>query len=375
MKIIHFLLGRCSPDSANGVDKTIYYLSKAQSRLGHKVFVFSMSPKNSLPIGGVDVRTFAIHQNPFRLPDQLLNVIDEVSPNVVHLHSVFIPQNISLAKWLRSKNIPYVVTPHGGLVPQALKRKRWFKSAFKVFLEYSYWNNVAFIHAVGELEAAYIKQCGIRRPIIIAPNAIDSHDIPDPYSLNNHYLSKLYPHIKGKRILLFLGRLDVELKGLDLLIMALSRVKNNLKNVVLILIGPDQRNGQAFLEKLARKLGVSHQVFFAGPKYGMEKFEAIMSAHIFVHTSRNEAAPFSILEAFAMGKPCLITEPVGFKDFFHKYEVGWRVKPAIEYIAEGLKYLTLVPNSELERMAGGIRSAVFKEFSWEKTAKTICESY
>ena len=37
MRIVHFILGRCNPDSANGVDKTAYYLSKTQTSMGHQV--------------------------------------------------------------------------------------------------------------------------------------------------------------------------------------------------------------------------------------------------------------------------------------------------------------------------------------------------
>jgi glycosyltransferase involved in cell wall biosynthesis len=375
MRIVHFLMGRCNPDSANGVDKTVYYLSRAQSKLDHKVFVFCMTPKDPLPIRSVNIRTFPTFKNPFRLPKRLLNAMDEVSPDVVHLHSVFIPQNVFLAKWLYSKKIPYVITPHGGLIPQALRRRKWHKAAFKTFLECSYWNNVDFIHAVGELEATCLKNTGVKCPIIIAPNAIDINDVPDPDSLNRNYLREICPHIEGKRIFLFIGRLDIEHKGLDLLIMAFARVRHKLKNVMLILVGPEWYGAQTALEQLVREAGISDHVLFTGPKYGTEKFDTIISADVFIHTSRYEAGSFSVLEALAMGKPCLITESVGFKEFFQKYEAGFRVKLTLDDIAEGLIYFSLISTYELKEMSRGIRRAVFKEFSWEKTARILCKAY
>ena len=64
MRIAHFCIGRCNPESANGVDKTVYYLSRAQATLGHDVAVFSLTEKSTLPIPGVMVRAYA----PMRTP-------------------------------------------------------------------------------------------------------------------------------------------------------------------------------------------------------------------------------------------------------------------------------------------------------------------
>jgi len=57
MRIAHVLLGRCNPDSANGVDKTVYYLAHHQASLGSQVAVFSLTVKEPIPIPGAEVRT------------------------------------------------------------------------------------------------------------------------------------------------------------------------------------------------------------------------------------------------------------------------------------------------------------------------------
>jgi len=53
MQIVHFLLGRCNPDGANGVEKMVYFLSKAHARLGHELSLFSLTPGEPIFIGGV----------------------------------------------------------------------------------------------------------------------------------------------------------------------------------------------------------------------------------------------------------------------------------------------------------------------------------
>lgn len=72
MRIVHFTLGRCNPDSANGVDKTVYYLSKTQAALGNAVTVFSLTVKSPIPIQGVAVKTYSPKGFPFIPPKPLL---------------------------------------------------------------------------------------------------------------------------------------------------------------------------------------------------------------------------------------------------------------------------------------------------------------
>ena len=55
LRIAHFILGRCNPDSANGVDQAVYHFARTQAALGHPVAVFSLTEKPALPIPGVTV--------------------------------------------------------------------------------------------------------------------------------------------------------------------------------------------------------------------------------------------------------------------------------------------------------------------------------
>lgn len=375
MRILHFLVGRCDPDSPNGVQKTVYYLSKRQAEMEHHVAIFSLTQKNPLPVCGVEVRTFTPGFTRFTLPSALTKAIEEMKPEIVHLHSVFVPQNVALARWLRRKNIPYVVTPNGGLAPAGLQRKKLVKLAFKNFCERSYWKRAVFVHAVSQEERAYLQLYGIRPPIIMAPNGLDPAELPDPLSLDHSYLGRLYPHTAGKRVFLFLGRLDPVHKGLDLLLKAYSHASESLQGVVLIIAGPDWRGHRPKLERLANELGLTNQVIFAGPKYGKEKFDLLAGCDVFAHTSRWEGLPFAVLEALAVGKPLLITTAVGFRDFLHKHPVGLAVEPSVEVIAKAFRTFASLPREKLQSMGVEARDAVRREFSWTRTAATLCEAY
>ncbi len=375
MRIVHVLVGHCNPDGANGVDVCVSCLSKSQAEAGHNVFLFCLTQKECRPIGGVAVRGFAPCANPFTLPSSLTKAIEQVRPVVVHLHSVYLPQNIRLASHIRREGISYVVSPHGGLSPLALHRNKIVKAAFNHLFAYSFWTRAAFIHALSEVEVDHVRLHDIKRPIVIAPNGINGTKLPDPETSDGTYLGRLYPQTKGKKIFMFVGRLDPVFKGLDLLLEACSKVREALQQVMFVLVGPDWRGSQSELKKQVMKLGLERQVIFTGPMYGKEKFDLLAACDVFVYPSRSEAMPFGPLEALAMQKPCLITNSTGFGDFFRKYHFGLRVEPSVDGIAEGLRHFAELTSEELKRLGAGSRQAVLHEFRWEQTAQLLCQAY
>jgi hypothetical protein len=59
-----------------------------------------------------------------------------IQPDVVHLHSVFIPAHAQLARALRRLDIPYFLSPHGGL---NLWRGRLKKATYGTLVEKPYF--------------------------------------------------------------------------------------------------------------------------------------------------------------------------------------------------------------------------------------------
>jgi glycosyltransferase involved in cell wall biosynthesis len=375
MRIIHFILGRCNPESANGVDRAVYLLSRSQAEAGHDVFLFSLTRKECIPVDGVEVRGFVPRLNPFALPRILTTAIEQVGPAIVHLHSVFIPQYIALAGWLRRRGIPYAISPHGGLAPAVLQKRGLQKAAFNRILARSFWKEAVFVHALSAVEVGHLERYGIKQPIVVAPNGLDPSQIPDLATLDNSYLGRLYPETKGKRVFLFLGRLDGQTKGLDLLLEAYAGARESLQQAVLVLVGPDWRGSRRKLERRVHELRLGDRVIFAGPRYGMDKFHMLAGCDVFVHPSRSEGLPFAVLEAFALQKPCLITETAGFGEFFRRCPAGLRIKPSVKALAEALRYFASLQRDDLRKMGLPARQAVLQEFCWERTVETLVTAY
>lgn len=369
MKITHFLVGRCNPDSANGVDKTVYYLTKYQATLGHEVAVLSLTGKNALPIPNVTIHAYHPPRNVFSLPKKLLGDLSKWKPDVVHMHSVYVPQNAALARQLRKTGVPYIVTPHGGLSPHVIRRRWYLKIPYKYLWELPMLNRAVFVHAVADKED--IQAYGVRAPVVEAPNCIELEGFPK--KVNQTALWSRVPEAKGKRKFLFLGRLDPLHKGLDLLIQGFARA--DLHNSVLVVAGPDWQGGMRKLKELARRLNLNGRVFFTGPVYGLEKFHLIGSCDVFVHTSRWEGLPFSVLEALVMARPCLLTSPADPFGLTRKHSAAVVVEPTAEAISHGLRILAGRPRQELEKMGRRGRKLVESNFTWLRTAQILVDAY
>ncbi len=369
MRIIHFINGRCNPESANGVDKTVYYLSKELARIGNHVSVFSLTSKEQIQIDGVDVRCYHPGKNPFSLPKDLIADLNNFQPDIVHLHSAYIPQNRVLAGYLQRQRIPYVVTPHGGLSRHVLHRHAFLRIPYRFLIELPMLNSACFVHSV--CDQVDIKNYGVCVPIVNIPNGFDLKSLP--ITQTSSYFQKKYPQINNRRIFLFLGRLNIEQKGIDLFLKAFEKVR--LPSWCLVIVGPNYRHGKEKILKLVKKLNLMDEVFLSGPLFGNEKILAMESADVFIHTSRWEGMPFSVIEACATGKPCLVTPPASIMGKISEYDAGWVAGISELEIGQKITQICQLTNDDILHKGNNAREMVNREFNWEDIAIRMTEEY
>jgi len=369
MRIVHFLVGRCNPESANGVDKTIYYLSKTQAELGHKVNVVAITSKPMLSIPGVQLHHYLPGRTPFSLPKSLIKFINDYQPEIVHMHSVYTPLNWSLSKLLLKNNIPYTITPHGGLHPQVSQRNHIRKLLYKNLFELTFLNHAAFIHAVGDKND--ILQYGVKTPIITVPNGFDIASIPK--QIDPQYLKNTIPLSKDKRVFVFIGRLDLFHKGLDLLVHAFSQI--DYSKAYLVIVGPDWNNSKKSLSNLIHTLKLENAVYLLGPAFSKKKFNIIASSDVFLNTSRWEGLPFTVLEACAMAKPSIVSLAANIGGFLEKYNAGYIVKPEINSIVKALDKFISIHTKQLSEIGRNARKMVETEFCWTNLTVRLIQEY
>lgn len=370
MKILHFLEGRCNPDTANGVEKTIYFLAINQARLGHKVSVYGISKKSTLPIVGVEVRYFRPGPIPWQLPNELLEALDSLCPDIVHFHSMYVPRNAALGNILRKRGIPYVVTPNGNCNRNLLRRRPWLKIPFKVLIERPFLNHAHVVHSVGDTDA--IKDYGVTVPIVVAPNGIELNGLPRNASHNP--IQEARPEWNGRTIFSFVGRLDTEQKGLDLMLHGLA-ASSARDRIGIVIVGPDWKGRRENLEQIVKTLKLETSTQFAGAMYGDLKFDYIYSSDFFIHTSRWEGLSFSVVEALACGKPCLVTQAANPCGFIGNYSAGLVVEPSPDSIAKGFDHLEKTHSQQRHLMKTEALRLVKTECQWSAIAEKITSSY
>jgi glycosyltransferase involved in cell wall biosynthesis len=384
LRIAHVTNEPFGLDMASGVQHAVYCLAHAQAEAGESVAVFSRdddavrflgcgseSPRRhdtnrAAPNGSWRERLLVRYFERKRADD-----IVAWAPNIVHFHSVHIPQNVALAAYLRRMDIPYCVTAHGGLFPAARRRRRLMKTIFSVCFERPYLNQAQFIHALSRNERDVIRTYGVQRPIVMVPNGLPPDAEMPPAQSDALYAR--FPWLRDRCVFMFIGRLDAGQKGLDLLLQAFADA--GLRDAALVLVGPDYRGSRHRLTMLASQLDLSSRVVFIDAAFGQDRANLFAAADVFVHPSRWEGVSLSVLAAAAAGKPCLITREADPLGELGQAQAAIIVEPSVSSITEGLKRAIGLGRPMLTEMGRRARHVAEACFTWNSIAVRLIQAY
>jgi glycosyltransferase involved in cell wall biosynthesis len=117
-----------------------------------------------------------------------------------------------------------------------------------------------------------------------------------------------YPQLRGRRLLLFLGRVHPK-KGVDLLTQAFSAPARVRGALALMIVGPCERN---FLPSMRAHSGLEAAAvqIQTGMLTGDLKWGALRAADAFILPSHQENFGLAVVEALACGTPVLISNKV-----------------------------------------------------------------
>jgi glycosyltransferase involved in cell wall biosynthesis len=385
LRIAHVINEPFGIDSANGVQQMVYCLARAQAEIGHPVAVFSREGGGVHVLGrgadatprvagdmrrarGKSIRQWLL----FRYLEQhLADGILAWQPEIVHFHSVHIPQNVALAARLADAGVPYCVTVHGGLFRAALRRGRLKKAVFHLLFERQYLNRARFIHALSPREAEVIRRRGGNGSVVVLPNGLPPGT--DVRATRPDALYASCPSLRNRLVFMFIGRLDLWQKGLDLLIEAFAHA--DLRDAGLVLVGPDCRGSRRTLQMLAARLGVSAQVVLTGPAFGDDRANLFAAADVFVHPSRWEGLSLSVLAAAAAGKACLITRDADPLGELERADAAIVVDATVSSIAAGLRHAATLSARERQTMGQHARRVAEAQFTWPSIADKLADFY
>ena len=291
--------------------------------------------------------------------------------DLIHIHEIWHYAGYAAFRAAKKKrNIPCVVTIHGELSEWSLQHKAWKKLIYRNAILDGVLRNADALHAITLPEKNRIASLGYDTPVTVAPNGIDPtpyDNLPDP----SEFLEK-FPILKGKRVILFLGRLNPK-KGLDILARSFPALKSRFPDTVLLIAGPDEEGTRRMMESILESQGNLDSAVFTGMLTGAEKLAAMSRADIFVLPSYSEGFSIAILEAMAARLPVVITDGCDFPEAA-EHGAGIVVKANETEVAQALG--ELASDSELRFCMGERgRKLVTERYTWQVAASSIAHLY
>jgi glycosyltransferase involved in cell wall biosynthesis len=374
-------VGEFTMESTNGVHRTVWHLAKHQAALGHEITVLfygrhpSEDEQRQADAAGVNIVGVPLTRwRPFAFPRHVSKLIYDARP-ILHFHSAFIPCNTTLSRLARSRDVPYVSTPHSAYNGNALRRGWLKKRLFFRLWERTYLFGASAVHAVGESEVPALQRLGYQGKIALIPNGVDVVD-PLPQADGGQRAAIGCP--QESLLFLFLGRFDSRQKGLDLLLQAFRAATGELGKPpgILAMAGGGHRSDGRRLRLLVRSLGLDESVRLLGPVFGEEKRNLMSSCNVFVHTSRWEGLPFACLEALALARPLLVTEATNLGRHVRSSSCGMAVPTEdIRAITGAIIKLAMETPEKLAAMGMRGREYARRAFSWHRIAQNMVELY
>lgn len=176
-----------------------------------------------------------------------------------------------------------------------------------------------------------------------------------PNAINPMFVGPTYAG-ERKKCIITVGRLTVQ-KNHELLIQAFADIAKVYPEYSLVIYGEGYKLEE--LQKLASTLGVADRVLFPG--YTKQVVETIIDASLFVLSSDFEGMPNALMEAMALGLPCISTDCDG---------------GGARFLIEDGKNGLLVPKGDVESLANAMKQMLSdREFAEKcgQEAHKICE--
>jgi len=293
-----------------------------------------------------------------RLASTIKAVLDKEKFDIIHLHEPFMPMLCSAV--LRFSNTANVGTFHavhgkpgynfGKPISTIMLKRRVRKLN----------GRIAVSKPAMEFARKYVPG-----NYTIIPNGVD-------IDLFSPDVSPIDEFCDGKVNILFVGRLEKR-KGVSYLLEAYKRVKQEIPNSRLIIVGPGTRLRGKYEKKVKRNS--LKDVVFVGFVSCDELPRYYKTADIFCAPAIGwESVGIILLEAMAMGKPIVASNIEGYAGLVTHGVEGLLVPPKdVGMLAQAL--ITLMASQSLRQEMGARGRVKAVDYSWEHIARRVLDYY
>lgn len=368
MRVAHVTRGRVNCESANGVERMIYQTASMCASRGLEMSVLSITPKEPLPIPGVKVQCVPPERGRV-VPQALLKSVRDGRYDVLHLHSLFSPVNTQVSRVCNRASVPFVVTPHGVLSRASLRVGLAKKVTYLEFFDRSLLAAAGAVQALSEVERTDILRWQPRGRVELVPNGASVLD----GRINRQEVDDAFPETVGVEYLLYVGRLDLRRKGLDLMLSAMALTHRQRPNLKLVVAGPVSDDLSA-LKRYAAQLGLDESIIWLDAVWGRKKDGLVQNARAFVQTSPAEGMALGLLEALGAGVPLVVTEgadPEGLASAAG----GWRTAHEAAAVSRAMLESVELDETRRKEIVASGQDLILRYYSWDRSVDGLLELY
>lgn len=331
--------------STNNKEKSCFYINDAV---------------NIIEISDVFIEKFVPLYKPFNMVNRRIKILD----NIIGVHfakNMFFRNNEldKLVRWINNKKFDVVIGATAiyallvGFIADKIDAKTigWMHSTYEGYYcmrgQNLYGSEKLSMKMLGKLDRLFVlnsfdkkkfeKKCNVKCDILYNPIK---------YSLERQIVDKKYD-------LIFVGRLNEQVKGLDYLIDIIKKIKKDVKNDITCMIVGDGKD-RVYLEECILKNNLEDNIKLVGFQKDVVKF--YMESKMLISTSRWEGFGLTIIEAMACGVPCIAFDNEG----------------PVEIIEDGQNGI-LVPKYDTECFVTAIKECLIDEKKYEELSKNASE--
>jgi len=358
-----------------GPAKSVSGLAQAQYQAGHTVAIFAMEDRLGRPavqVADLDIRlTPSSGLTRLQYSAGLISQVLDYRPDIIHSHGIWTYFSWASHVVARRLAIPHISAPRGMLDEWALHSGSLQKRIAGALYQDRILRRAACLHALVPEETVSLLAYGLCRPIAAVPNGV--HERLLTLARDRTGFDRRFPDLNGKRIVLFLGRIDPK-KGLLFLIEAWGSLGAARKGWHLAIAGPLEGDHVHDVRAMIGGRGLDNAVSLLGPQVGDQVHECLLAADIFALPSFSEGFSMSVLEAIACGTPVCITPACNFPAV-EAVQAGSICSPTSESIAQSLGSLMARTPSERAAMGERGRELVRNGYTWEPVRQRMDDVY
>lgn len=282
-------------------------------------------------------------------------------PDLVVFHGIYFPIYLKFKRYLSLNNIPYIIIPHGSLSIDAQNIKKYKKKVANfLFFNKMITNSLGIQYlSEGENEKSIFQDVNS----FISCNGISITDYKKSFNSNANFK------------MIYIGRIDIYTKGLDLLIEACKLIKREMEEfkITLDIFGPENNESNNLRKNIVEN-GMKDIVKVHGPIYDEQKIKKLLESDVFIQTSRFEGQPMGVVEALSFGLPTILTNGTNLNREVVLSECGWDAGSNEYEIGEAIIQAYL-DKEKLEVLSSNAYKLVKEKYNWKTVASDAIRKY